>query len=164
MMVRRWLAAGGALLVLLLVNLKIVQSEHLLTHGRSLYLQLAPVDPRSIMQGDYMTLNFELAEQLRSQLGSTADHAAQAVVSLDARGVGHSIRSLQSASSNPPGAGELLLNYRRDGWRIHLATDAYFFEEGQGARYERARFGHFRVDGKGRALLVELCDETLRAL
>ncbi len=27
-------------------------------------LRLAPVDPRSLMQGDYMRLNYELARQL----------------------------------------------------------------------------------------------------
>lgn len=159
---RLWAAAAG-LLVLLVVNVQISRSEKLLANGRDLYLQLAPVDPRSIMQGDYMTLNFHLANALRNQLAETmASHEAQALVTVDARGVGQAIR-VSDKSANA-GTGELLLNYRRDGWRVHLVTDAFFFEEGRGEHFAQARFGHFRVDGNGRALLVGLLDEQLRPL
>lgn len=157
---RRWLAAATAALVLLAVNLQIRSSEDLLAHGRSFYLQLAPVDPRSLMQGDYMVLNFELANQLQQQL-SPHDQSGQAVIRLDSRGVGQTIRVLQSDWQPEQ---EVLLNFRRSGWRVYMGSDAYFFEEGQGERFERARFGHFRADGKGRALLVELCDEALQPL
>jgi uncharacterized membrane-anchored protein len=160
-------AAATAVLILLLVNGLISRNEKLLIEGRSLYLQLAPVDPRSLMQGDYMTLNYELANQLReqlSELNKTNDHEGQAVIAVDTRGVGQRIQIRESAPAQRADQAQILLNYRRSGWQVHLATDAFFFEEGQGERYARARYGHFRTDGKGRALLVELCDEQLLAL
>ncbi|XOT97907.1 GDYXXLXY domain-containing protein, partial [Alcaligenes pakistanensis] len=30
--------------------------------GQTVLLELAPVDPRSLMQGDYMSLNFALSQ------------------------------------------------------------------------------------------------------
>mgnify|MGYP000272680232 FL=1 len=29
------------------------------------YLELAPVDPRSLLQGDYMTLNYDITDKVR---------------------------------------------------------------------------------------------------
>jgi uncharacterized membrane-anchored protein len=58
------IAVLGLLLVLGLINLAIYQKEQHLSHGEVVRLKLAPVDPRSLMQGDYMALRFELAEQI----------------------------------------------------------------------------------------------------
>jgi uncharacterized membrane-anchored protein len=42
-----------------------------------------------------------------------------------------------------------------------LVTDAWFFKEGEAQRWEKARFGEFRVLPDGRALLVGMRDENL---
>ena len=51
------------------------QFEHTLRHGQTVLLELAPVDPRSIMQGDYMALAFKLDREL-------PDDAAQSTYAL----------------------------------------------------------------------------------
>ncbi|MDE8355606.1 GDYXXLXY domain-containing protein, partial [Klebsiella pneumoniae] len=50
------LIALGLVLALAVVNLAIVSCERLLAEGEVVLLELAPVDPRSLMQGDYMSL------------------------------------------------------------------------------------------------------------
>src|SRR5690606_10833586 len=50
---------AGLLLILAVVNVGIWQRERILATGRTVVLALAPVDPRSLMQGDYMALRFE---------------------------------------------------------------------------------------------------------
>ena len=60
--------------------------------------------------------------------------------------------------------GELLLRYRRRGPGVRIASEAFFFEEGQGPVYERARYGELRVDAEGNAVLVRLRDADLREL
>ncbi|WP_319022245.1 GDYXXLXY domain-containing protein, partial [Proteus mirabilis] len=47
-------------LVLAFVNAAIWQKEALIGTGTTVYVELAPVDPRSLMQGDYMRLAFAL--------------------------------------------------------------------------------------------------------
>ncbi|AFK61069.1 putative membrane-anchored protein [Advenella kashmirensis WT001] len=45
-----------------------------------------------------------------------------------------------------------------------FVTDAYFFPEGQGEHFARARYGEFRVNQDGVALLTGLLDEKQNRL
>ena len=46
--------------LLAMINWDIVKREAWLAEGEVVRLELAPVDPRSLMQGDYMTLNYQI--------------------------------------------------------------------------------------------------------
>jgi uncharacterized membrane-anchored protein len=51
------------------------------------------------------------------------------------------------------------------GGKAWLGTNAFFFQEGDAARYQPARYGEFRVDRDGgEAMLVGLRDQQLRPL
>ena len=50
------------------VNWRIFKFEQLLNHGQVVRFALAPVDPRSLMQGDYMALEYAIARNVRSAL------------------------------------------------------------------------------------------------
>jgi len=162
MKIRVILLLAGALVVFGGVNWQIAVKERLRTGGETVYLPLAPVDPRSLMQGDYMALNFDLANRIRGQLGDTpADGPYVAILLLDSRRVG-GFKRLDNGS--PLGPGEIRFRFRvRDGlpW---LGTNAFFMQEGAGERYSPARFGEFHVNESGEAMLVDLRDENLRKL
>lgn len=177
---------GGLLAALLVANLAIRGHERTLSEGRVVLLELAPVDPRSLMQGDYMALRFAAAEDVREALypgsvagdawtlrqtgrpgvGSCGDEACRdgyAVLVPDKDGVGRLVR-IQNAPT-PVGPGELAVRFRERGWReIRIAGNAWFFEEGQAKRYEPARYGELRVAKDGTALLTGLRDEARRPL
>lgn len=148
----------AALLVLGAVNYSIHAKEQIIRHGEPIYLALAPVDPRSLMQGDYMALRFQLTAQIESSL-LNADVAAvpRAPVVLDAQRV---------ATLAPKGAaGDLSIRYRIRNGQVWLGTNAYFFEEGTASRFAGARYGDFKVDrASGEAVLVALRDGEFRAL
>jgi uncharacterized membrane-anchored protein len=148
----------GALLVLAAVNFSIHAKEQVIRTGEPIYLDLAPVDPRSLMQGDYMALRFQLAGDIESSLSSIPVNAGQrAPLVLDES------RVARLAASDVPS--DLHIRYRiRDG-RVWLGTNAYFFEEGDASRFAGARYGEFRVDrASGEAVLVALRDGEMRAL
>nr|WP_295082998.1 GDYXXLXY domain-containing protein [uncultured Roseateles sp.] len=170
----RWSRPAAALLgltvllALLLANLGIWQKEQLIRHGRPIFLPLAPLDPRSLMQGDYMALNFRVmaaAAAPGSGLAGTASElprdAAQLVLKLDARGLAIAQRPADGQALAPD---EVLIPLVQKNGRRVLVTDAFFFKEGEAQRYAKARFGEFRVDGAGRALLVGLRGENLAPL
>jgi uncharacterized membrane-anchored protein len=147
----RVLLAIAVVLVLGAVNGSIVAKERIKTHGERIFLALAPVDPRSPMQGDYMALRFDLANNIQ------ADAAGSAPLSIDERGIATLNRS--------PGAGDLRIRYRVRNGQVWLGTNAYFFEEGTSGRYARARYGEFRIDrDSGEAVLVGLRDDQLGLL
>lgn len=79
-------------------------------------------------------------------------------------GVGGVAALLRIDTGAPLAAGELRIELTPKGGRWTLVTDAWFFPEGQAARYERAKFAEFRVEPGGRALLVGLRGANLQPL
>ena len=158
------IAFAALVIVLIAVNYSIFKKERHLSEGRVVYLELAPVDPRSLMQGDFMALRFRVAEQVRQALPKLEkrrrwqhDIDAQdgyAVVVLDQRGVA-SFKRLALSDS------ELLLRYRVRNNAVKFATNAFFFQEGTAQVYTSARFGQFRVDNSGELLLAGMYDKYL---
>lgn len=158
---RKAIALAAGLAVLAFVNIGIYQREALVTQGRVVLLKLSPIDPRSLMQGDYMRLNFEAADQAFPFQSRRSRADGHVVVALDGRGVGH-FRRL--ADGRPLAPGEVALRYRIRGGRPRFATDSYFFEEGQASAYAEAAYGEFRVGGDGEMILTGLRDARLRPL
>lgn len=162
-----WLFAGLAL-VLGTVGFSVQQNERILADGASVRLQLAPIDPRSLMQGDYVALNYEVQNQLRSRRPHEDGYA---VVRPDEKGVARLVRV--QAAAEPRAAGEFALHFRVRGAglggatarsAVRFATNAYFFAEGQGKIYEAARYGEFRVSAEGEPRLVALLDADLKRI
>lgn len=164
---------GGLALVLVVVNGGIWQREKLLATGKVVILELAPVDPRSLMQGDYMALNFAAGREVtRLRLGGERQDAEDSILgyepdgyvllTADARGVSQPVRIQPDA--RPHADNEVPLRYRLRDNGVRIVTNAYFFPEGQAKRYEVAKFGELRVAENGEALLVRMLGEDLQPL
>jgi uncharacterized membrane-anchored protein len=159
---RRLIILLGGALVLGLANFAIWEKEQLLAQGRVLLLELAPVDPRSLMQGDYMALRFKVARDAFGWEGGWLAGSERRgeglrdgflVVGIDAEGVGQ-YRRLDDGT--PLAADEARIRYRvRDG-APKLGTNAFFFQEGHAHYYERARYGEIRLAAGGDLLLTGL--------
>ncbi|SOZ36228.1 GDYXXLXY domain-containing protein [Cupriavidus neocaledonicus] len=164
---KRWILIAWAL-TLALAAAGIVGKERLLARGDTVLLRLAPVDPRSLMQGDYMALNFDIGNQIRAARAHDAQvpRDGVAVIRRDEQGVASFVR-VHGAERLAPG--EQLLRYqtarsRWGGMQVQVSTDAYFFQEGQGKRFAEAAYGEFRVGADGQALLVGLRGKGMEKL
>ena len=173
--VTRALIAIGALLVLGGVNYSIAHKESIKRNGETIYLDLAPVDPRSLMQGDYMTLNFQLARQIENSFAAPKTPNVAGVSESvpnekpregETRMANIVLNEKRVASfSQSPEAASQKLSYRIRKDRVWLGTNALFFEEGRAALYANARYGEFRLDqASGEAVLVGLRDKDLKEL
>lgn len=151
-----------ALAVLAVVNVGIFQKETLIANGRPVFVELMPVDPRSLMQGDYMQLAFHLPMVARANHEKMAGaERVRAVGTIAPRGV----LTLDHLADGAPLAPEEMaveLTPHGDSWM--LATDAWYFKEGEAKRWASARYGEFRVDASGRALLTGLRGPALEPL
>jgi len=126
------------------------------------FVELAPVDPRSLMQGDFMRLNFRMPPEVLAAAGSLLDKKRPFVVARrDARGV---LTPLRLDRGEPLGADEMRIELTPAGGGWVFVSDAWSFAEGEGARWAAARYGEFRVDSSGHALLVGLRGANLEAL
>ncbi|MGJ8663818.1 MAG: GDYXXLXY domain-containing protein [Marinicella sp.] len=159
--------AATLLLALIGVNHAIWQKESLLENGQSVFLELAPVDPRSIMQGDYMRLRFAIANQIRSNLpdsttpGYNANHDGYVMVKLDENMVAQFESLMGTQHENQDW---LKMKYRVRSNRIQFATNAFFFQEGDAPLFDAARFGEFKVAEDGDMLLKAMYDKDLKLL
>jgi uncharacterized membrane-anchored protein len=155
------LIAAGGILVLAVANIGIWQKQQIVESGRIVMLELAPVDPRSLMQGDYMALRFKVANDAFRSLNPDSVQDGRLILSLDERNVGSFVRFDDGGALAP---GQVAIRYRVRGGTPRFATNAYFFQEGTGDLYTAARFGEFRVSPAGDALLTRLRNDKLVAL
>ncbi|MBK7859501.1 MAG: GDYXXLXY domain-containing protein [Archangiaceae bacterium] len=147
------MALAGALLV---VNGLIVQKERVLDVGEPMLVELAPVDPRSLMQGDFMRLGYRLP-------WSWEQHPSdgRVVMRVDPNHVASFVRFDDGRPLQPD---ERLLRYRRRNGGVRLGAEAFFFEEGRGPLYAQARYGELKVTRRGDSVLVGLRDADRQRL
>ena len=134
----------------------VVQKERILSQGKLVLLELAPVDPRSLMQGDYMALNYKIGEATNDTF-SHFPVRGYCVVRVDPSGIANRVR-LQEYRA-PLSDGEYLIPYTKGRYDdIHIGAESFFFKEGTSAKYDSARYGGLRIDTKGNCVLVGLYD------
>lgn len=166
---RKWLAGLVILLALIAVNTGIWQKEQVLKQGAVMILQLAPVDPRSLMQGDYMALNYSITRSLQEefyQQRQVCDSVPQTpclpvsgkiIVTVN---VQRQVTQARFDSGETLKPDELRVNYHMKSGMLTVGTDAYFFQESHGERFASARYGAFRVGEDGSALLTAMLDKN----
>ncbi|WP_299104911.1 GDYXXLXY domain-containing protein [uncultured Tenacibaculum sp.] len=145
-------------LIILLVffNNSILQKEELLADGQLVLLELAPVDPRSLMQGDYMRLNYDISNNIDTDSISKRGYC---IIKLKENGVAEKVRIQDKRT--PLNKNEFPIKYTSREWRgINIGSESYFFQEGEAEKYEKAKYGGLKVDNKGNSLLVGLYDEN----
>lgn len=141
-------------LVLLLVyfNYSVAEKEHTLKSGQLILLELAPVDPRSLMQGDYMRLNYSIS---RNDTTENRPRRGYGVVRLNQHNVARLVRFQPQKS--PLSAGEHLIAYTSPNkWSIQIGAESFFFQEGHAQKYEQGKYGGLMIDKQGRSVLVGL--------
>jgi uncharacterized membrane-anchored protein len=158
---RRLAVALGGVVILIVANVGIYQKQQLVHSGRIVLLELAPVDPRSLMQGDYMALRFRVADEAFRSVNRDTLPNGRLVLTVDERNVGTFTRF---DSGDPIGPGEVVIRYRVRDNTPKLATNGFFFEEGTADKYAAARFGEFRVSPQGDAILTRMRGEKLEVL
>jgi len=147
----------GALLIVGVMSMMILHKEQVIASGQTVLLRLAPVDPRSLMQGDYMILRYAMAREVPD---TGADEEGWLVIRLDESEVGQFVRIHASEELAP---GELLLAYKRRG-EVRIGAEGFFFQGGEAKRFARAWYGELKVDTKGKSVLVGLRDDKLKKL
>jgi len=148
---------GTTLIVLVTVNYLILDKEETLANGRTMLLRLAPVDPRSLIQGDYMALRYAIAREVpEDQL----ENNGRIVVSLDDNDVATFLRVHQGEGLQE---NEKLLFYRDRGG-LRLGAESFMFQEGDADLYSAAQYAELKVDAYGTSVLVGLRGENFKPL
>lgn len=137
-------------------NYSIIKKEKMIVGGQLILLELAPVDPRSLMQGDYMTLSYKISQDIHTDSISKRGYC---VVRIDSSGIAQRVR-FQNGKT-PLNQNEHLINYTSPSeWRINIGAESFFFQEGMASKYDNAKYGGVKIDNNGNSLLIGLYDEN----
>lgn len=148
-----------ALLAVVVINVLVIQKEQLSATGQLVLLELAPVDPRSLVQGDYMRLRYDISDEVETE---TNMRDGFIVVRLDSENVARYVRIYDQNTSLAQD--ELLLRFRQRTYDVRVGPESFFFQEGTAKYYNNARYGEFRVSKSGDVLLTGLRGEDFEEL
>tara|TARA_B100001063_G_C16678352_1_gene510357 strand:- start:130 stop:690 length:561 start_codon:yes stop_codon:yes gene_type:complete len=154
--------------------------DQLILTGKEILLELAPVDPLSLLQGQYMIINFALEREKIELKKEDVDSrrinlrimngSARIVLRYNESGVANfnRLEDDQLLASN-----EILFKIkarsrRENGskyfYRIDVEQESFLFKENTEKKYETAKYGVFRVNQDGDYVLVDLADKDLKRL
>ncbi|MBA62841.1 MAG: hypothetical protein CMJ76_10805 [Planctomycetaceae bacterium] len=170
-----------ALSTIFYTGILVVQNRMLRESPDTMFLELAPVDPLSLFQGQYMTIEFDIErEQHELVLDVTRPESMSrfAVFVLDGDRVGKvsaflkenpSSAERSTLAGNHQGQKIIILNVdlkRVTGnkYAIVMKQKQFLFRENQQESYAKARYGYFRVSYDGRCSLEDLAGESFELL
>jgi len=155
--VRLAVVAAALAVVLALANWDITEKRAVVANGQILLLELRPVDPRSLFQGDYMDLTLAPETMPDAAIISTLPYHGTVILSLDENRIGRFARLDDGAALQPH---ELRVQYRRHqdwlGPRLDYGARSFFFQEGDAGLYQNAKYALLRVAEDGGTVLTDL--------
>ena len=165
------IALLGLVIILAVITVNVAKLESHIATGNKVLLELAPVDPRGFMQGDYMTLRYALEDKVLDKLHDRLNDDEERVdaadgyviVALDKNEVGQFVRLEDTKPTNLV-PDEMALRYRVRNGTMKLATNAFFFQEGHAKAFEDAEYGLFRVNDKGEPLLTDMVNSEFEVI
>jgi uncharacterized membrane-anchored protein len=157
------LLLGGLALVLIMANRDILAKRQIIAEGQLVLLEIQPIDPRSLLQGDYMALWYSERLMPREDVATTLPRTGTAVVALDPDNVARFVRI---DDDTPLAVGEQRLRFKhaRGSGTLQYGAEAFFFQEGDVSLYNDAKYGVLRVDADGNTVLVGLADASRNML
>ena len=138
----------SSLLIFFIFNYSIYEKEKIKESGEIILLELAPVDPRSMIQGDYMRLRYTIENNCENNPFSGMPFREQErngyiVVIIDDNKVA---RFKRFHHQEDLAAGEKLLRYNAGYFcAISIAPNSFMFQEGQAKFYQQAKYGIFKL-------------------
>lgn len=148
---------ANLLLVLFLINYSACGKEEIKQKGNFIFLELAPVDPRAFMKGDYMELNYAIFEHIQQP-----KNEGYIIVKLSEKNIGEFVRTQSSFA--PINEREYPIYYSLINNRISINAEVFYFQEGSAEKYEKAKYGGIKVSEYGAVLLENLYDEDFKVI
>lgn len=147
--------------VLTVMNVAIWQKEQILNDGEVVYVKLAPADPRSLMQGDYMRLRYAIDNNIPRN--SADKNTNKIVIKTNTQPIAEFVRL---DDGTPLSDGEKRFKLSKKRFIRGIKPNTFFFQEGHAKLYETAEYGMFTF-AKGKPdnyVLSGLADKNLQKI
>ena len=119
--------------------------QYVVASGTEVVLQGAPIDPRSLMQGDYAILDYDIAG-LPDDVEARFERGDDVIVVLERRGQVWEASKYLTSDREPKRKNQTFIRGELESnGRIDFGIGTYFVPEGTGGAIERARDVKIRV-------------------
>ena len=138
-----------------------VSTQRALQTAQTVYLKIEPVDPRALLSGDYMQLNYDFERPYLAKQGQplVLQVGENDVLSLPvAEG-----KEALAAQANTPQEQSQTVSIKTLG-PSYRVPHQFYFQEGTGKKYENAAYAKAAVLPNGSILLLGLTDENFNLL
>jgi uncharacterized membrane-anchored protein len=147
-----------------MMGTQIIKSEYVLANGELIKLELQPLDPRSLIQGDYVILNYTISS-IDLGVDLEAREKVEIILTLNDEGVYvyKGVYRHENKYNKPYERSDkdVMINARSNGWDgLIYGIESFFVPEGTGREVEgEAKFAYVKVASNGDAILVRLSGE-----
>lgn len=144
-----------------------VYTQRALQTAQTVYLKIEPVDPRALLSGDYMQLNYDferpyLAEQGQALVLQVGENKVLYLPE-ETQDKEPLIAASTSTQEHAPAAAPQTVSIKTlgPGYRV---PHQFYFQEGTGKKYENAVYAKAAVLPNGSILLLGLTDKNFNLL
>lgn len=127
------------------------------------YLKLAPVDPRSIMQGDYMILNYEITDKALLNIRDNFINRGYINLKIDKNNIGQYVSVSQKPFNDENDKSKISVVFSFNGTDIDINVNSYMFQEGDSSLYSKAEYAQV-ILVKNKLRLKALTDKNFKPL
>jgi uncharacterized membrane-anchored protein len=163
----KWLAAVTVFIAIIAINININKKQDIIANGQVLLFKIAPADPSSIMQGDYMNLRFEVAAKIRDKVILKNKGARRATLQgsvVVEKGENNIVSFVDLFHQQELESNQFVVPYKIRNYRVTFTTNAFYFQEGKASHFQQSQYGQFRMSDSGEMLLVNMIDSEFNVL
>lgn len=136
-------------MIFLLLNTLIFLKERAIAHSVEIKIALKPIDPRSLIQGDYMHLAYKIPLQVTKK-----EMKGQLKITIDSDGF---VKDYALYYNEALKKNQYLLNFTRKKNRsLHIGSETFLFQEGKADYFAKATHALFYLSPSGETILKEL--------
>lgn len=142
------------LLLMIVFGYSVIKEEKNLKKA-TFYIKTVPVDPRSLIQGDYMVLNYDIAASARMEIGNIRKGYIR--IKINDLKIAEFIRIDEEYL--PPLNNEISIQFQKNGSNIDIGVNSYLFQEGTGNKFQKAQYAEVIELKNGKLRLKNLLDK-----
>lgn len=156
---KKLLVVLNLILLIVVFGYSVIKEENNLKKN-TFYIKTSPVDPRSLIQGDYMVLNYNITDSARIEAVNIRKGYIR--IKINDLKIAEFIRV--DKEYMPPSNNEISIQFQKNSSNIDIGVNSYLFQEGTGNKFQKAQYAEVIELKNGKLRLKFLLDKDFKII
>ena len=156
---KKLLVLLNLILLIVVFGYSVIKEEDNLKKN-TFYIKTSPVDPRSLIQGDYMVLNYNITDSARIEAVNIRKGYIR--IKINDLKIAEFIRV--DKEYMPPSNNEISIQFQKNSSNIDIGVNSYLFQEGTGNKFQKAQYAEVIELKNGKLRLKSLLDKDFKII